>query len=138
MTHPGAYHKRLQRARQKRAHQTKPRRLQRERQQLQGEQARAQRAVQALEEAIAALGRPDTLAEEVQWRLQAQPQLLGQIFGRMFPPGVWVPQRPRAVPRATLGQARARPPLWGLAHAEVGQAPAAPGPGSVGAAVARS
>jgi hypothetical protein len=138
MTHPGAYHTRLQRARPKRARQTKQRRLHRERQQLQGEQARAQHALQAVEEAIAALGLPETIAEEVQWRLQAQQQLLGKSFGMMFPTGVWVPQLPRAVPRATLGQERARPHLWGLAHAEVGQAPAAPGPGSGGSAVARS
>jgi parvulin-like peptidyl-prolyl isomerase len=138
MTHPGAYHKHLQRARQKRTQQAKQRRLQRERQQLQREQAQAQRALQALEEAIAVLELPETIAEEVQWRLQAQQRLLGKIFGMRFPPGVWVPPLPRAVPRATLGQERAGPHLGGLAQAEVGQAPAAPGPGSVGSAVARS
>jgi hypothetical protein len=94
MTHPGAYHKRLQQTRQQRAQQAKQRRLKRERQRLQREQARAQRALHALEEAIAALGLPETVAEEVQWRLQAQQQLLGKIFGMMFPPAVWVSQLP--------------------------------------------
>jgi 3-hydroxyacyl-CoA dehydrogenase len=90
MTHPGAYHKRLQRARQQRAHQAKQRRLQRERERLQREQAQAQRALRALEQAVQELGLPATVAEEVQWRLQAQQQLLGKIFAMMFPPSVWV------------------------------------------------
>jgi len=92
MTHPGAYHQRLQRAREKRAHQAKQRRLQRELERFQREQARAQHALQAVEAAIAELGLPETLAEEMQWRLQAQQKLLGKIFGLMFPPGVWVSQ----------------------------------------------
>ena len=51
MTQPGAYHTRVQRARQKRAQQAKRRRLQRERERLQREQARAQRYLQGVEEA---------------------------------------------------------------------------------------
>ena len=46
---------------------------------------------------------PETVTEEVQWQLQAQQKLLGKIFGMMFPPGVWVPQLPRAVPGPRLG-----------------------------------
>ncbi len=87
MTQPKRYHRRQQKARQ--------RRLQKERERLQREQARAQRALRALEEALADLGLPETVADEVQWRLQAQQQLVGKIFGMMFPPGVWLPQLPQ-------------------------------------------
>ncbi len=92
MTQPRAYHKRSQRARQPRQRQAKPRRLQQERERLRHEQARAPRTLQALEQGIADLGLPETIAEEVQWRLHAPQQLLGKIVGVMFPPGVWVPQ----------------------------------------------
>lgn len=94
MTRPGAYHTRLQRAREKRAHQAKRRRLQQQRERLQREQAQAQRHLQALEHALQDLGLPETVVEEVEWRLQAQQKLLGKIFGMMFPPGVWLPQLP--------------------------------------------
>jgi hypothetical protein len=94
MTQPGAYHKRLQRARQQRAHQAKQRRLERERERLQREQARAQQALRALEQAVQELGLPETVAEEVQWRLQAQQKLLGKIVGMLFPPCLWLPQLP--------------------------------------------
>ena len=86
MTQPGAYHKRLQRARQQRGQQAKRRRLQRARKRLQCEQARAQRYLQALEQAIRELGLPETVVEEVEWRLQAQGKLLSKIVGVMFPP----------------------------------------------------
>jgi hypothetical protein len=94
MTQPPAYQKRIQRARPKRAQQAKQLRLQPQRERLQGEQARAPRALRALEQARQELGLPATVAQEVQWRLQAQQQLLGKLFARMFPPDVWVPQRP--------------------------------------------
>ena len=86
MTQCRQYHKRQHKARQ--------RRLQKARERLQREQARAQRALQALEDALVELGLPGSVAEEVEWRLQTQQQLLGKIFGMMFPPGVWVPQLP--------------------------------------------
>jgi transcription initiation factor TFIIIB Brf1 subunit/transcription initiation factor TFIIB len=92
MTQSRAYHKRLQHARQKRAQQAKQRRLQQQRERLQREQARAQRALQALEHAMQELGLPETVAEDVQWRLQAQQKLLGKIVGMMFPPGVRLSQ----------------------------------------------
>jgi hypothetical protein len=75
MTQPQAYQKRTQRARQKRAQQTKQRRLQHQRAQLQREQALAQRHLQALEHALQDLGLPETVVEEVEWRLQAQQKL---------------------------------------------------------------
>jgi hypothetical protein len=86
MTHPRRYHKRQHKARQ--------RRLEKARERLQREQARAQRHLQALEQAIQELGLPETVAEEVEWRLQAQQKLLGKIFGMLFPPSVWLPQLP--------------------------------------------
>ena len=136
MTQPQAYHMRVQRAKQKRAQQAKQQRLQKARQRLRREQARAQRHLQALEQAVQELGLPETVAAEVQWRLHAQQQLLGKIFGLMFPPGVWLPQLPRVVPGAWLGQEPAGAPLGRLAQAEVGQAPAMPGPRGFGAPLA--
>ena len=91
MTHEREYHKRLQHARQQRQHRAKERRLQQAREWLQREQARAQRYLQALEQALVDLGLPETLATEVEWRLQALGKLLGKIFGVMFPTmfGCW-------------------------------------------------
>jgi len=94
MTQPQAYQKRLQCARQKRAQQAKQRRLQQARERLQREQVRAQHSLQALEQALQELGLPETIAEEIQWRLQAQQKLIGKVLAMMFPPDVWVPQLP--------------------------------------------
>jgi hypothetical protein len=85
MTHPQDDHTRLDHARQKRQQHAKQRRLQKEREHLQREQACAQRRLQALEQAMEELGLPDTIVEEVQWKLKAQAKLLGKIFGLMFP-----------------------------------------------------
>ena len=63
----------------------KQRRLRKYRERLQHEQRRAQRYLQALEQALVDLGLPETLVAEVEWRLQAQVKLLGKIFGMMFP-----------------------------------------------------
>jgi hypothetical protein len=78
MTQSRRYRTRQQKATQ--------RRLQKARERLQREQARAQRYLQALEQAICELGLPETVVEEVEWRLQAQGKLLSKIFGVMFPP----------------------------------------------------
>jgi len=85
MIHAHRYHKRLQEARQKRAHQAKQRRVQRAREPLQREQARAQRHLQGLEQALEELGLPEAIVEELQWKLKAQAKLLGKIFGLMVP-----------------------------------------------------
>jgi len=85
MTQTGAYHKRLQCARQKRHQQAKRRRLQKAREHLLREQARAQRHLRTLEQALVDLGLPETLAAEVEWRLKALGKLLGKLFGVMFP-----------------------------------------------------
>jgi hypothetical protein len=45
----------------------------------------AQRAVQALEQALQELERPQTLVQEIEERLRSQQKLLGKIFGLMFP-----------------------------------------------------
>jgi len=95
MTHSEHYHTRQQKARQRRLH--------KERERLQREQARAQRHLQALEQAVQELGLPETIAATVPWRLQAQQKLLGKIVAMMFPPRVWLPQLPRAVPGPGLG-----------------------------------
>lgn len=94
MTQSRAYHRRVQHAKQRRQHQAIQRRLQQQRARLQQEQARAQRALQALEQAVQELGLPKTVAEDVQWRLQAQQKLLGKIVGMMVPPGLWLSQLP--------------------------------------------
>jgi hypothetical protein len=52
---------------------------------LQRDQAQAQRAIEALEQALHDLSLPDTLVEEIEDRLRRQQKLLGKIFGCMFP-----------------------------------------------------
>ena len=52
---------------------------------LQHDQARAQRAIKALEQALHDLGLPDNLVQESEGRLRAPQKLLGKIFGCMFP-----------------------------------------------------
>jgi hypothetical protein len=85
MTRARASRNRQQHARQKRARQARQRRLQQSRDRLQREQVRAQRHLQAVEQAMVALGLPETLVAEVEWRLKALGKLLGKIFGVMFP-----------------------------------------------------
>ena len=58
------------------------------RERLQREQARAQRHLQALEQALVEVGVAETLAEEVQWRLMVARKLLGRSLGRCFPPSL--------------------------------------------------
>lgn len=70
---------------QRREANAKQRHLRKYRERLQHEQRRAQRYLQALEQALVDLGLPETLVAEVEWRLQAQVKLLGKIFGMMFP-----------------------------------------------------
>jgi hypothetical protein len=85
MTHATDDPKRLPQARQTRPHQAKPRRLQKEREHLQREQARAPRPLPALEPALEELGRTATIVEEGQWQRRTQATRLGHIFGRMVP-----------------------------------------------------
>jgi hypothetical protein len=70
---------------QRRASHTKQRHLRKYRERLQQAQRRAQRYLQALEQALVDLGLPETLTAAVERRLKAQEQLLGKIFGVMFP-----------------------------------------------------
>src|SRR6266850_243255 len=70
---------------QQREYDAKQRRSQKYRERLQREQARAQRSLEALEQALIDLGLPETAAAEVQWRLKTVGKLLGKIFGLMFP-----------------------------------------------------
>jgi hypothetical protein len=74
----------MTRAQQREAN-AKQRQLRKYRERLQQEQRRAQRYLQALEQALVDLGLPETLVAEIEWRLQAQVKLLGKIFGMMFP-----------------------------------------------------
>ena len=75
MTHSRAYHQHVQRAKQPRRQQARLRGLQRERERLHQEQPRAQHTLQALEQAVQEFGLPETVAEDIQWRLQAQQKL---------------------------------------------------------------
>jgi len=77
MTSTAAYQKRQAKARQRR------RRTAAER--LQRDQAQAQRAIEALEQALHDVGLPDHLVKEIEGRLRRQQRLLGKIFGVMFP-----------------------------------------------------
>jgi hypothetical protein len=71
---------------QRRAHHAKQRRLQKSRERLQREPARAQRHLQAVEQALVDGGVAETVVEAVQWRLKAVKTRLGKICGLMFPP----------------------------------------------------
>ena len=71
------YAKKQAKARQRRRHTAHER--------LRHEQQQAQRAIEALEQALHALGLPDTLVQEIEGRLRRQQKLLGKIFGLMFP-----------------------------------------------------
>src|SRR6266576_141662 len=77
MTRTKAYQKRQAKARQRR------RRNPHER--FQRDQAHAQRAAQALEQALQELALPQTLVQEIEGRLRSQQRLLAKIFGLMFP-----------------------------------------------------
>jgi len=70
---------------QRREYNAKQRRLRKYRERLEHEPRRAQRCLHALEQALFDLGLPETLAAEVEWRLQAQVKRLGNIFGVRFP-----------------------------------------------------
>ena len=70
---------------QRREDHAKHRRSETYRERLQREQARAQRHLQAMEQALVDVGVAKTVVEEVQWRLKAVRKLLGKIFGLMFP-----------------------------------------------------
>jgi hypothetical protein len=72
------YAKKQAKARQRRRHTAHER--------LRHDQQRAQRAIEALEQALHALGLPDNLVQEIEGRLRRQQQRLGKIFGLMFPP----------------------------------------------------
>jgi len=78
MTRAKAYQKRQAKARQRRRR-TAQERLERDRHQ-------AQRAAEALHQALEELGLPDTLVTEIEGRLRSQQQLLGKIVGVMCPP----------------------------------------------------
>src|SRR5882724_3955968 len=49
------------------------------------QQKRAQRDIEALHQALDALGLPDNLVTEIEGRLRTHKKLLGKIFGLMFP-----------------------------------------------------
>lgn len=61
------------------------RRRQKAHERLARDHAEAQRAIEALHQALQELGLPDTLVQEIEGRLRRQQQLLGKIFGVMFP-----------------------------------------------------
>jgi hypothetical protein len=77
MSRTRQYHTRQAKARQHR------RRTAAER--LQRDHAQAQRAIEALEQALHDVGLPDHLVKEIEGRLRRQQTLLGKIFGLMFP-----------------------------------------------------
>jgi hypothetical protein len=71
------YAKKQAKARARRRHSAQER--------LERDQRQAQRAIEALEQALHALGLPDNLIKEIEGRLRRQQKLLGKIFGCMFP-----------------------------------------------------
>jgi Transposase DDE domain len=52
---------------------------------LERDQRQAQRAAEALHQALAELGLPETVVAEIEGRLRSQHKLLGKIVGMMFP-----------------------------------------------------
>src|SRR6267142_783248 len=70
---------------QRRAERATRRRVRKSRARLQQEQRRAQSSLRALEQALVDLGRPETLAVAVEWRLKAPAKRLGTILGLMCP-----------------------------------------------------
>lgn len=70
---------------QRREYHAKPRHLRKYHARLQREHARAQRHLQAMEQALVDVGGAKTVVDEVQWRLKAVRTLLGKIFGLMCP-----------------------------------------------------
>jgi hypothetical protein len=54
-------------------------------QRIRQQQAEAQRYIEAIHQALEALGFPDSLVAEIEGRLQAQQSLLGKIVALMFP-----------------------------------------------------
>jgi len=72
---------------QRREYHAKPRRLRQDRARLERTPRRAQRGLQALEQARGEWGLPETLGAEVEWPLQAPVKRRGTIFGWRFPTG---------------------------------------------------
>jgi hypothetical protein len=70
---------------QKRQAKARQRRRRTAQERLRRDQAQAQRASEALQQALQALDLPETLSAEIEGRLRSQQQLLGQLFGLMFP-----------------------------------------------------
>jgi hypothetical protein len=62
-----------------------PRQLRQDRERLQQEPRRAQRYLQAWEQALVDLGLPEPLGAESEWRRQAHVKLRGNIFGMLLP-----------------------------------------------------
>ena len=71
------YAQKQAKARQRRRHTASER--------LQRDHAQAQRAIEALEQALQDLGLPENLVKEIEGRLRRQQKLLGKIFALMFP-----------------------------------------------------
>ena len=61
------------------------RRRQKAQERLERDRCQAQRAAEALHQALEELGLPDNLVAEIEGRLQSQQKLLGKIVGVMFP-----------------------------------------------------
>src|SRR5262245_13417413 len=78
MTWTTAYQKRHAKARQRRRHLAAER--------LQRDHAQAQRAIEALEQAVTTVGWLDYPVKGIEGRRRRQRRLLGKIFGVMFPP----------------------------------------------------
>ena len=114
----------------------RPRRRHNAQERFERDQRQAQRAIEALEQALQALGLPDNLVQEIEGRLRRQQKLLGKIFGVMFPSlfGCRTPSE--------LGRVRGWDKNWpsqhsgGPAQTLLVEAAAALGFGGVGAALA--
>ena len=96
----------------RREYHAKHRRLQKDREPLQREPARAPRSLHALEPARVDVGLPETLATAVQWRLQAGGKRMGKICGLMFPTLLGC-RTDHALPRGRGWEKNRPSPIWG-------------------------
>ena len=103
---------------------------------LERDRRQAQRAAEALHQALEDLGLPDNLVAEIEGRLRSQQQAAGQDHRGDVPRALWLPYPLRAVSRAGLGQELALTPSGGSAQTLLAQAAAALRAGGVGAALA--
>ena len=117
---------------QRREYHAKQRRSQKYRERLQREQARAQRSLEALEQALIDLGLPETGGSRGPGATEDGRETVEQDLWADAPHHVWLPHPPRTEPGTKLGQEQAPEDTECSAQAGVAAAVAAPRAGPPG------